>query len=437
MADFTEAPPGSRRGFIKGLAGLGLLGGAGLTGAAARRDLVVVTSYPDEVVSRFEAAFEKGHPHWRLRIVWRMPHDAMTYLRHPAAEGVDVYWSPAPRNFAQLKREGRLRRAEIDRDGLPGRIGNTAIDDRDGDYLATETAGYGFAVSPAALAARGLAAPADWRDLAAPEYAGAIALPDPARVGFAPVMVDIPLQAYGWERGWATWSAIVANSSMVERGGLSVIEELGPDRRAVALSIDFFVAQAISKGASLRFIYPRHGGVNPGQVAMLAVGRNPEGARAFIAFLLSPAGQKLLAHPDVRKLPVRPSVYAELPAGYHDPFAAAAAGGYGYASERGQGRLALIAALFHTVLVESRPALARCWSRARAIGGEAGARAIRLLERVPASEAEADRPDWQRAFAERGDDAAAAVLAAELEERWRRAGAQALAEAERILEGGA
>lgn len=436
MADFTEAPLVSRRGFIQGLAGLGLLGGAGLAGAVPRRDLVVVTSYPDEVVSRFEAAFEKGHPQWRLRIVWRMPHDAMTYLRHPAAEGVDVYWSPAPRNFAQLKREGRLRRPEIDRSGLPGRIGNTAIDDRDGDYLATETAGYGFAVSPAALAARGLAAPADWRDLAAPEYAGAIALPDPARVGFAPVMVDIPLQAYGWERGWATWSAIVANSSMVERGGLSVIEELGPDRRAVALSIDFFVAQAISKGASLRFIYPRHGGVNPGQVAMLAAGRNPGGARAFIAFLLSPAGQKLLAHPDVRKLPVRPSVYAELPAGYHDPFAAAA-GGYGYASERGLGRLALIAALFHTVLVESRPALTRCWSRARAIGGEAGERAIRVLERVPVSEAEADRPDWQRAFAERGDDAAAAVLAAELEEHWRRAGAQALAEAERILEGGA
>lgn len=32
--------------------------------------MVVVSSYPDEVVSRFEAAFEKAHPQNRLRIVW-------------------------------------------------------------------------------------------------------------------------------------------------------------------------------------------------------------------------------------------------------------------------------------------------------------------------------------------------------------------------------
>src|SRR5512147_2234892 len=95
----------SRRSFVKGLGPLALAGAAKVTNAAQRRDVVVVTSYPDEVVSRFEAAFEKAYPQWRLRIVWRMPHDALPTLRQPGPEGVDVYWTPSPRNFAILKSE--------------------------------------------------------------------------------------------------------------------------------------------------------------------------------------------------------------------------------------------------------------------------------------------------------------------------------------------
>ena len=36
-------------------------------------------------------------------------------------------------------------------------------------------------------------------------------------------------------------------------------------------------------------------------------------------YLLSETGQKLLFHPDVRKLPVRAAVYADKPEGYFDP----------------------------------------------------------------------------------------------------------------------
>jgi len=144
----SDLSSSSRRAFVKGLSLLALAGAAGAGRAAQRRDVVVVTSYPDEVVSRFEAAFEKAHPEWRLRIVWHMPHDALPTLRRPGPEGVDVYWTPSPRNYAILKGEGLLRKLDVDRSGLPGRIGNTLIDDADGYYAATETAGYGFAINP-------------------------------------------------------------------------------------------------------------------------------------------------------------------------------------------------------------------------------------------------------------------------------------------------
>jgi ABC-type Fe3+ transport system substrate-binding protein len=426
----------SRRRFIEGAGGLGLatLAVGGQAASAKPQEVVVVTSYPDEVVSRFEAAFEKQYPQWRLRIVWRMPYDALPTLRQPAAEGVDVYWTPSPRNFAILKAEGLLRRLDVDRRGLPGRIGNTRIDDADGYYAATETAGYGFAYNPDYLARYGLTAPADWMDLADGAWAGHLALPNPGKVGFAPVMADIPLQAYGWQRGWAMWSAITANSMLIERGGTFVSDELSSARRGVGISIDFFVAAAIAKGAPLRFTYPRQGGVNPGQVAIMAGTRNLEGARAFVAFLLSEAGQRLVTHPDIRKLPVRPSVYASLDAGYHNPFAAASAGGYSYDADRGLGRLPVIAALFDTVLAQRQSILATLWPKARRLGGTLGEEARRLLGSVPLTEDGADWPETRRAFALRAEDAAAAEMAVEIERRWTAEADQRLALVARLLE---
>jgi len=410
----------SRRAFVKTAGAFGLALAAGWTtrAVAAPGDVVVLTSYPDEVVSRFEAAFEKANRGYRLRIVWHAAHDTLPTLRRPGPEGIDVYWSPSPRNFAVLKDEGLLNKLDIDRSGLPGRLGKTRIDDADGYYAASEIAGYGFAVNPDYLKARGLPEPADWTDLADPRYAGQVVLPNPGRVGFAPVMADIPLQAFGWERGWALWSAIVANSTVTNAGGTFVGDDLASGRLGIGVSIDFFVNGAIAKGAPLRFIYPKHGGVNPAQVAIMAGAHNRDGARAFVTFLLSEPGQKLLTHPDIRRLPVRPSVYTGLDASYHNPFAAASAGGYGYDSDRGVGRLALVAALFDNVLAKQHDRLAALWPQARAAGGKRGEAVEKLLSAVPISEADADQPAWQQAFANRLDDPQAEAAAASLERSW-------------------
>ena len=410
----------SRRSFIKHAGGLSLAALAGWPALtrAATTNIVVLTSYPPEVVARVQAAFEKENPNSRLRIVWRMPHDALPTLRQPGPDGIDVYWTPSPSNFAILARAGLLAKLDIDRAGLPGRIGNTRIDDPDGFYAATETAGYGFAINPEYLARHRLVEPADWSDLAAPAYDGHIVLPNPARVGFAPVMADIPLQAYGWERGWATWSTIVANSALIDRGSNFISDELTEARRGIGISIDFFVNAAIAKGAPIRFVYPKHGGINPGQVGILAATPNPQGAKAFVAFLLGDTCQKLLAHPDIRKLPVRPSVYASLPADYYNPFAAAEHGDFAYDNERGRLRLPVIAALFDVALARRQAQLAKLWRRARKATGKSAEEARRLLGIVPLGEAAADDRGLQDIFAQREDDAHAQEQAQATEKRW-------------------
>lgn len=433
MTDRPSSP--SRRAFATGL-GLMALAGTGIGRAvAAPGDVVVLTAYPDDVVSRFEAAFEKAYPQYRLRIVWRMPHDALPTLRQPRQSGADVYWSAASRNFALLKKEGAWRKLDIDLTGLPGRIGNTAINDPDGFYAASETAAYGFAYRPDLLKKAGLAVPADWPDLGASTWAGQIVMPDPLQVGFAPVLVDIPLQAYGWDRGWALWSAIAANSRFVGRGATFISDEVTSGRAALGLTIDFFAASAIANGAPLAFAYPRQGGVNPAHVAITRDCANLAGARAFTNFVLSEAGQQILTHPDIRKLPVRPSVYAGLPASYHNPFAVAQTGGYAYDNDRGRPRVGLVAAAFSAALIQPHDRLATAWQRLNQLPGQRQAEVRALLETPPLAEkASADRA-LQEMFARRQEDPQAEAKAKALEQAWTQAAAQRLDRAEKLLGG--
>lgn len=407
-----------RRQLLGGLAAVGLLA-ASPAWAVAPRSVVVMTSYQDELVARYEAAFEKAHPEYRLQVIWRMPNEAAPYLRQAGQGGVDVYWSASPRTFASLARDQAWRKLALDRSGLPERVGNTPLGDADGSYVATEMAGFGFAVSPAALAALGVAAPSDWSDLSDPRLSGQIALPIPARVGFAPPIVEIVLQAHGWERGWALWSQIAANAVLVDRGATFVTDEVGSGRCAVGVSIDFFVTSAIANGAPLRFVYPRHTGVNPGHAAIASASPNPAGAQAFVDFLLSQNGQKLLAHPDIRRLPVRPSAYEGLPAGYFNPFAAAASGGLQFDGEAARPRLGLSSAVFQHMLVQDHAAFKRLWQRVRTAeaAGKAVTAARTLLETPPLTETQAADEGLRRQFANRLEGSQPTALS-ELEAQW-------------------
>ncbi|MDO8926731.1 MAG: extracellular solute-binding protein [Sideroxyarcus sp.] len=329
--------------------------------AAATEKVVVITSYPQEVISQFEAAFEKKYPQYRLEILWRQSRDTMNYLHQPHSP-VDVYWTPAQRNFAQLAKEGALRKLDIDLTGLPKRIGGFQISDPDGYYVAHETAGYGMAYHPAELQRLGLPVPIDWKSLTAPAYSGHVVVPIPSKVGYAPMLVDTLLQGYGWEQGWDILARVAANASLADAGATFISDDVGSGRVAVGMTMDFFAVSAIANGKPLRFTYPVRVGYSPAHIGIFKEAANLNGARTFASFVLSDEGQKLLFHPDIRKLPVRPAVYARKPEGYFDPFAAARLASYDYDVATGLSRQELVSALFDALITRQHAVLKTMWS---------------------------------------------------------------------------
>ncbi len=130
-------------------------------GVEAAERLVVVTSYPEEMTTVFERAFERAYPEIHIQIDWKQGRDALASLKQPGRGGADVYWSPSLETHRALAASGAYLPLGSDRQALPGRIGRAQISDLEGRFEAFEVAGYGTpprsgASSPSASASRSL-----------------------------------------------------------------------------------------------------------------------------------------------------------------------------------------------------------------------------------------------------------------------------------------
>ena len=317
-----------RRGFLSALAATL---GAAKAGTAATGRLVIMSSYPQEMISHYLDGFARQCPGVRADVVWHSGDDAEAYLLGAGRGLVDVYWAASLRNFWSLAQKGAFMPLSIDRSGLPGKVGRQMISDPQHRFEATEVAGYGLLVSPDYLAQHHLPMPRQWEDLTDPAWAGHYVMPVPSRIGFAPTITEILLQSRGWEGGWAVLAAL-ADGAHLQRilhrhAGADQLHQIfvrrDDDRLTprAALTIDFFASQAMARGAKLQFVYPHENAFEPANIAVSEAAPNKAAALAYVNYVLSAAGQRLLLDPDLRRLPVRPALYRGQ-AGVFDPFAA-------------------------------------------------------------------------------------------------------------------
>ncbi|CAN2536461.1 hypothetical+protein [Methylocapsa aurea] len=421
MALFSSSP--TRRSLLIGAAPAAFALTCGLS-PRARADnapLIVVTSFPEELTTRYEREFERRYPEAHVQFVWKHSRDALALLSGPDQGGVDVYWAPSP-NFPLLRDQGALRPIAVDRAVLPGRIGNQPLSDPSGTYEAYDLAGYGFALNPSLLRERGLPEPKSWGDLASPIFVDQIVAPIPSKVGFAPALYDVILQAEGWGRGWAIVSELVANARLVAhgRGPTASVEE---SEAPIGLTIDFLALSARANGAPIAFAYPARTAFLPSNIAVTSSTRKFDTAKAFVDFVLSCDGQKILLEADSVRHPARPDAYRRTGSeALINPFDLRSENIFDYDFDLGRHRPGIVRALFDIAFATRHAEVTSLWRSihdaetrlGNATGREAEriAEARRLAGSVPVSTRQADRAEYLAQFA--GRDAPDA----EILERW-------------------
>ncbi len=384
-----------RRDLIASGVALAALGG----GAARARsaDLRLLTSYDAEVIEPFVAAFQARHPGIGLRHLNKNTNAAVQELVAGNSRGFDLFWASAPEAFELLKEAGRL----LD-------VGHGLHPD-----FAYSAVGWAWR-SPL-----GRAVPQDWNDLLDPAHAGRVVMSHPMRSGTTHSLIETILQDRGWEAGWAYLLELAGQLYTIAARSFGVLQGLG-NRYDLGLTIDFLALKRAADGVVFR--YGRPVIISQARIAALQGGANPDAAAAFIGFVLSAEGQRLLLRPDIRRIPVDPAIRAELAESFLPEVRAALRFSWSrYDPELASRRYDQVNAVFEAFIGRDFLRRRDLWRRWRAAGDGAApelAMVRELLTHMPVTEAALrqavqDRPTllaWQ-AQSQRLLDAAEARLA--------------------------
>ena len=425
-----------RKDFLRAVSGaLAVLAVSALPAFAADLEgkLVIVTSYPPDTTVTVKKAFEAAHPGVEVEMLKKKTTAGIKFLQETAKNNkADMFWASAPDAFEVLKGDGLLAKYDVKVTGIPEKVGAFPINDPDGYYKGFAASGYGIMWNTRYLKAKKLPVPKTWAELADPVYFGHVGMSAPSRSGTTHLTLETILQGMGWDKGWALMKAISGNFKTVTERSFGVPDGVNSGQFGLGIVIDFFGLSSQASGFPVDFLYPPITTLVPANIAIVKNAPHPKAAAAFIEFLLSAKGQEVLLDPKIRRLPVNPETYAKAPAGFPNPFKDTSLGAaVKFDLDKSKGRYNVVNSLFD-VLVTYRlddlqgavkaihDAKAKAKGKSNADAAKLIAEAETLVAKMPISEAEAGKKEFNAIFKKKRKDAKTKVTGrqAEIEQQW-------------------
>lgn len=257
------------------------------TPAFAASTLTLYTSQPNEDAQMTVTAFEKAHPD--IKVKWIRDGTTKLTARLQAelvAGGAapDVLLIADSVTMESLKKQDLLaayKSPEASRY-------DAQLYDPQGYYYGTKLITTGIAYNT-----RAPVKPGSWQDLLKPELKNMTTLPSPlysgaAQIHMATLMNDPQL-------GFAWYEKLKANGAMPQSGNGAVMNAITSGSKGYGVLVDYMAIREKAKGAPIEFVFPKEGvSIVTEPVAMMKNAKNPDGAKAFIDFVLSDAGQRLV-----------------------------------------------------------------------------------------------------------------------------------------------
>lgn len=154
--------------------------------------------------------------------------------------------------------------------------------------------------------------PHDWQDLAQPAFKDKVTTPDPSLSG-ASLDLLIGLQNAHGEQAWKLFDNLKANGMIIAGPNAQALTPvLQGAKAAVFGAVDYVSYNSVEAGEAVKVIFPASGTViAPRPMMILKSSQHPEQAKAFVDYVLSPEGQKLVA--DAWLMPARDDIEAKRP----------------------------------------------------------------------------------------------------------------------------
>ena len=163
--------------------------------------------------------------------------------------------------------------------------------DKDGNWIAQRVHLIGMPVRTDLVAEKDR--PKTWSDLTDPKYKGKMVMPDPSFTAIQLIVVGMLSQKFGWD----FYKALRANDTMIVQGHQQVYKTLQQGERVIGA--EGSDPRSFNKGKELpnmTMLYPTEGVFEIcSPVAIVKNARNPNAAKLFAQFMLSPVAQKMIA----------------------------------------------------------------------------------------------------------------------------------------------
>jgi ABC-type Fe3+ transport system substrate-binding protein len=400
--------------------------------------LVVLTPHNESIRNEFGEAFAawwKQETGRSIHVDWRTP-GGTSEIRmvldagYKAAEetgrdgiGVDVFFGGGEPDFSSQAKKGRfvpLRVFESQPDlfgegrPIPETFTGERYYPKDHVWVGTCMSQFGICYNPDVLTRLKVPAPAAWRDLGDPAYAGTLALADPTKSGSVARAFELLVQGEilralagkpddreaALEAGWAAGLQLIqkmsANSRYFTDSASKIPHDVGQGNAAAGMCIDFYgrsyahELKSASGRPRLVWIAPLGGTtMSADPVAVLKGAPNMEVAQCFAEFCLSPQAQVLwFAKPGtpngpkeraLHRTPIRRDVYtpenlsnSTMPGidPYHDP------GNFTYQRELTGAAFNTLRQLVKVMCIDSHEEMKSAWLAMKNAGMPADAMAV-------------------------------------------------------------
>ncbi len=213
----------------------------------------------------------------------------------------DIFWGGEGTLFDDLAKQGLLETTQLPQkawDEIPESIGKPVplpLKDPKRFWVGTMLEPYGIIYQPKLLKRLGVEIK-DWDDLLNPKLKGQIAQCTPDRSSSSHATCEVILQTFGWEKGWDWMKKLAANTGIFTARSRDVPNVVAKGEFAVGFGVPSYMAFAeVLGGYELKYVYPTNAYVTPEPMAVLKGAPHPRAAHAFIEFLLSEEGQKLVS----------------------------------------------------------------------------------------------------------------------------------------------
>lgn len=273
------------------------------TGGAATSTLTIISPHPKDIQVEFERGFKAKHPNATLK--WLdyggttedLNYVLTTFKGKSADQGikVDVFFGGGAEPFEDMAKKGLLSPLSSDYK-VPARLNGVPLLGQKNTWVAAALSGFGILFNKTIAGRDRLPIPATWADLGNPALRDRVALADPRNSGTAHQTYEIILQANGWQRGWQTLTALAGNARSFGKSSSKLLQDVTSGEAAMSPAIDFYAATAIARAGEQKLGYIEPQGqrvITPDPIAVLRGAPNAKLAQDFVAYVMSPEGQKL------------------------------------------------------------------------------------------------------------------------------------------------